>query len=183
MDVVNEVINGSNFMKASGVIFISTITYSIVHLIYDTLTKSDIEKCLTYRGKDRILSSFLMFIMIVLITVIFTFTQLVEANNESGLLFSIILVLAVSMILFIVSMSILVIAHLIFIVMKLYPIYEVKIDDKKEEYWRIFKVTKNNNVILQNKNMYLSLSSVKELDNKIIRVQDNKKKQKNRKRK
>ncbi len=36
------------------------------------------------------------------------------------------------------------------------------------EYWRIYKVTKDNRVILKKDNDYLLLTDVKELENKII---------------
>lgn len=87
---MDKLINGNIFMMASGAIFICTFIYSIVHIVYDIATKSDIEKCLTYRGKDRILSGLIMFIIIVLITMISTYGELIEANNEKGLFFAVI---------------------------------------------------------------------------------------------
>ena len=171
MDTLNEVLNVSSFAKASVVIFVCSIIYSVVHMTYDITTKSDIEKCLTYRGKDRILSSFFMYIVIVLMTIVLTFEELITISKEGRVFLSVILILSVSMVLFLVTLCILVILHIVLTWTKAYPTYEVKIDDSKDEYWRIYKVTKNNSVILKRKDNYLLLSNVKELDKKIIKKQ------------
>ncbi|GIN74747.1 hypothetical protein J14TS2_52220 [Bacillus sp. J14TS2] len=60
--------------------------------------------------------------------------------------------------------------------MKAYPKYEVKLYEDKKEYWEIRKVTRENRVILNKNGDYITLSNVKELDNKIIREKSKKKK-------
>lgn len=177
MDALKEVLDG-NWVEISGFIFSISIIYSAAHKIYDIATKTDIEKSLTYRGGDRIISSFLIFILFVLVTSVVTVEQLVEMKDENGLFFSILLVIIVSLFFTTICMFILFIIHIIFTSTKYYPRYEVKIDDKKDEYWRILKVTKNDGVILKRGDLYYTLPDVKDLDNKIIRLQDNKKRQK-----
>ncbi|MEK5070783.1 hypothetical protein [Sporosarcina sp. FSL K6-1508] len=172
MDALNEVVNG-NWVEISGLIFIISIIYSAVHIIYDIITKTDIEKSLTYRGRDRIISSFLIFILFVLVTSVVTAEQLVEMKDENGLFFSILLVIVVSLFFTIICIFVLFIIHFIFTLTKFYPKYEVRINDEKEEYWRILKVTKSGGVILKKKELYLTLPDVNDLDNKIIRVQSN----------
>ncbi|WP_121614803.1 hypothetical protein [Virgibacillus halodenitrificans] len=171
LGTLNNLISESNIGTATTIIFIGSITYSIAHIAYDILTKSDIEKCLTYRGKDRIISSFATFIVFLLITVGSSFEQLAKMVAEIGILFTTISVILVTLFLSIIGVIIFIILIWLFTLTKYYPRYEVKLYDNKDEYWRILKVTKNSRVILKRKGSYLTLPDVKELDYKEIRMQ------------
>ncbi|GIN74748.1 hypothetical protein J14TS2_52230 [Bacillus sp. J14TS2] len=87
MNIFSEVINSDNLLKASGVISICALVYYSSHWIYDFITKSDIEKCLTYRGKDRITLGVSAFILNAILVVMTTFEQLIESKDESDLVY------------------------------------------------------------------------------------------------
>lgn len=165
--------NNVSLIKASGILAIVAVIYSVVHEIYDIITKTDIEKCLTYRGRDRILSSFFMFVIYLAATIISAYQELADMNEDLGVLFSSIMVVAVSLVATLLTLLILSLIQWFFVWKKIYPTYEIKIKDK---YWRILKVTKDGNVILKREDLYLTLSSVKDLNDKTIRVQGKEKK-------
>lgn len=177
MDVLKEITNGSTNLQVviiAGVLII----YSILHILYDILTKSEIEKIITYRGKDRIISLIVTFVLFFLTVIIVGSEEIAGGNKEGNNWIPIIAALIVSIICTALFIIIFTISHLILKGLKLYPEYELKLNDNGE-YWRIFKVTKDNRVILKKDNDYLLLPDVKELENKIIREDYKKKINKN----
>lgn len=168
MEAINELVNDLNLLKASGVIFILSIIYTVIKTAYDLFTKSDIEKCLSYRGKDRVLSGLFLFVFITLISIVSSLNELIEMYNKEGAFFAAIVVLTVSVLFFVLVIFFLFLIHLVFLWKKVYPRYEVKIYDG-DDYWEIFKVTKDNSVILRNNGEFLLIKDIHDLVHKNIR--------------
>ncbi len=167
MEVLNEIFNTINIFQTSGAVALVVLLYSVIHWAYDFFTKSDIEKCLTYRGKDRVLSGLLLFIVFVTIGILTTLDKLV--NNEYEALFYFIMIFTISIMCFLIALFFGVIVQIIVILARLDPKFEIKIkSDKGEEYWEISKVTRDNMVILKKDNTFLTLSSANELNNIVI---------------
>ncbi|ENH96732.1 hypothetical protein J416_09549 [Gracilibacillus halophilus YIM-C55.5] len=166
MENLMKIVESSGLPYISWVVGIVPIVYFLVHKIYDIFTKSDIERILTYRGKDRVSLFFMFYVYTIILVTISAFEQIVEIWQENNIWIAIVIDLLVSFIFLMTILSVFAIGHLILILSRLYPVYEVKLD---EEYWRIFKVTKDNRVILRKNSMYKVMPDVNELNNQLIR--------------
>ena len=161
--------NGSHFEIVMGIIFISSIVYSGANVVYDIISRTDIENTLAYRGGDRVIVSITMCVLFAIVTVISAFNELSAMYKDHGIFITLITVLIVSVIFSLFALLTLSLVLWIFSFTKFYPKYEVEIN--KDEYWRIIKVTKDNRVILKREDVYQILPEVKDLDYKKIRVQ------------
>lgn len=179
MDALIKVINVSGVPYLSMAAGIISIFYFIGHLIYDIFTKSDIEKKLSYRGRDRITTMILLFIFYFIIIVLAAFNEVMTIIKDYNLWIAMFVVGVATLLCLILLIFLLGIIKLI-LISKSYFVYEIKINDK-EEYWKILKVTKDGRVILKKDDMYQVISDVSELNHKLIRVIKKTRKKKNNK--
>lgn len=176
-DTSLEILKNINVAWPVIVVSVFVTIHTIANIYYDIFTKSDFEKCITYRGNERVLSGFALLILTLLITTLTAFEELIEIIREENLIIGIAVVIVTSLAVFLILISLIIIVYPILLATKILPAFEVLIsfDDNKEEYWQINKVTRNNEVILKNGNNYLLLKDVKNLHGKVIRVRNKKK--------
>ncbi|WP_117161349.1 hypothetical protein [Paraliobacillus sp. X-1268] len=176
MEELYKLIESMGIPNLSWIVGIISIIYFFANTGYDLMTKSDLEKSLSYKGKDRILFTIIIFVYCVLASIISAFEIILVIFDQYNLLVAIIVVFAVSLILSLIFILIFSIADLIFIVTGLNAKYEVKYSDEKDEFWEINKVAKDNSVILERDGVFKVIPDVKELNYKEIRQRKREKK-------
>lgn len=176
MEVLKSLISQDQLGMAMTVVFISSLLYSGANVVYDVVSKTDIENSLTYRGKDRIIVSITLCVLFALITVVFAFDELTEMYSEFGIFITLVTVILASLSFSIIALLMLSLIFWLVSFTGLHPKYEVEIEEN--DFWRVIKVTKDGRVILKKEDLYFILSEVKDLDHKVIRLQQNPKKKK-----
>lgn len=112
--------------------------YYIIHMFYEYLTKTDIERVIKYRGKEIIILSL---VLILFMCLIFSLNLYINNTNQ----FDIIVILLTSLTFSIFTWFIIVISLSVATLIIPQTRYFIKLD---EEEWRILKITRDNNAIL-----------------------------------
>lgn len=170
-----------NLSNISWVLLVVIFIYSFLILVYDIVTKSDIEKSISYRGNDRIILGIAIFIFNLFLTFTIFSKELNDIYKQFGPFYTIATIILTAFLLTIIVIFSLGAVHVLSIILNWYPKYEVKLFDDKDDYWEIFKVTRKNKVIVKRGEYYIKLPSINELENKLIRkIKKQKRKKKKR---
>lgn len=168
MENIKQLISVDYVKLGISITMLGTILLSAVIYVYEILFKTDIENSVTYKGRDRVILSIMLFILFFIVIVIISLNEMISMYQEYGIIITAITASLISLFFSIVTLILISITVYIFSVTSLIPKYEVEI--KKDEYWRIIKVTKDNKVILKKEEIYQILNEANELNNRKIRA-------------
>lgn len=139
----------------------------VILTFIDILTKTQLEKQISYRLKDNFIKIALLMVYISALLLVIGYSDLHDIWKKEGLYFLIIyFVLIVIITTFITVIVIWIFGWLIgsFVCKEKFKV-DIKGDGK---YWEIWKVTKSKQVILKHHNNYIILKSIDELNGKVI---------------
>lgn len=172
MDGFNKVIDLFSESKLITVVISIVIVYSALVILYDLFTKSEIEKKLSFQGRDRVLLGLILFIFYFFMVTGVALDQVIKVIKDSSIWIALLALFSITLAIYIIALILLACIYFIFNLKSNKKTIEVKLFCDKNEYWTIYKVTKDNRVILKKDDEYLTISDIKELDYKIMRARE-----------